>query len=104
MYRGISLLSHVAKMYAKVLEQRTRYKVEQLLSEAQMGFRKGRGCTDAIFTLRQLSKKVIEHDREPDIVFVDQKKTFGRVNRDKLWQTLEMYNIQGQLLDSIQSI
>ena len=44
----ISVLSHVGKMYAEVLEQRARCKVEPLLSEAQMGFRKGRGCTDAI--------------------------------------------------------
>ena len=104
MYRGISLLSHVGKMYAKVLEQRARYKVEPFLRQAQMGFRKGRGCTDAIFALRQLSEKVIEHDRELNIVFVDQEKEFDRVNRDKLWQILELYNIQGQLLDSIRAI
>jgi len=53
-YRGISLLSHVGKMYAKILDQRTRTKTEHLLSDAQFGFRKGRGCTDAIFALRQL--------------------------------------------------
>ena len=104
MYRGISLLSHVGKMYAKVLEQRTRYKVEPFLSQAQMGFRKGRGCTVAIFNLRQLSEKVTEHDRELNIVFVDQEKAFGRVNRNKLWQTLELYNIQGQLLDNSRAI
>ena len=34
-YRGISLLSHVCKMYAKVLEQRARYKVEPFLSKVQ---------------------------------------------------------------------
>ena len=33
-YRGISLLSHVGKMYAKILEQRTRVKTEHLLSDA----------------------------------------------------------------------
>ena len=33
-YRGISLLSHVGKMYAKILEQRTRAKTEHLLSDA----------------------------------------------------------------------
>ena len=71
---------------------------------AQMGFMKGRGCTDAIFVLRQLSENVIEHDRELNIVFVDQEMEFDRVNRDKLWQTLEMYNVQGQLLDSIRAI
>ena len=90
-------------MYAKVLEQRTRYKVEPFLSQAQMGFRKGRGCTDTIFALRQLSEKVIKHDRELNIVFVDQEKAFDRVNRDKVWQTLELYNIQDQVLDSIRA-
>ena len=39
-YRGISLLSHVGKMYAKILEQHTRAKTEHLLSDAQFGFRK----------------------------------------------------------------
>ena len=104
MYRGISLLSHMGKMYGKVLEQRARYNVEPFLSQAQMGFRKGRGCTDTIFTLRQLSGKVIKHNKELSIVFVDQEKACDRVNRDKLWQTLELYNIQGQLLDSIRAI
>ena len=104
MYRGISLLNHVGKMYVKVLEQRARYKVEPFLNEAQMGFRKERGCTDAIFVFRQLSEKAIEHDRELNIVFVDQEKAFDRVNRDKLWQTLELHNIQGQFLDSIYAI
>ena len=85
MYRGISLLSHVGKMYAKVLEQRARYKVEPFVSEAQKGFRKGKGCTDAIFALRQLSEKAIEHNRELIIVFVDQENAFDIVNRDKLW-------------------
>ena len=69
-----------------------------------MGFRKGRGGTDAIFALRRLSEKVFEHDRELNIVFVDKEKAFDKVNRDKLWQILEMYNVQGQLLDSIRAI
>ena len=71
-YRGISLLSHVGKMYAKILEQRTRAKTEHLLSDAQFGFRKGRGCTDAIFALRQLCEKAIEYDQDLHVVFVDQ--------------------------------
>ena len=91
-------------MYAKILEQRTRYKVEPLLSEAQMGFRKGRGCTDAIFALRQLSEKTIEYNKELNLVFVDQEKAFDRVDRNKLWQILEEYGIRGQLLDNIRAI
>lgn len=60
MYRGISFLGHTGKMYTNILEQRTRYNAEPSLSNAQMRFRKGRGCTDAIFALCQLSKKAIE--------------------------------------------
>ena len=66
------------------------------------GFQK-RGSTDAVFALGQLSEKVTEYDRELNIVF-DQEKAFDRVNRDKLLQTLEMYNIRGQLLDSIRAM
>ena len=100
-YRGISLLSHTSKMYAKILEQRTRYKVKPLLSEAPMGFRKRRGCTDAIFALRQLSEKTIEYHKELNLVFVDQEKAIDRVNRNKTWKTLEEYNVRWQLLDNI---
>ena len=103
-YRGISLLSHVGKMYAKILEQRTRAKTEHLLSDAQFGFRKGRGCTDAIFALRQLCEKSIEYNQDLHLVFVDQEKAFDRVNRDKLWKVLEQYGVKGQLLDNIRAI
>ena len=71
----------MGKMYAKILEQCTRYKVEPLLSEGQLGFRKGRGCTDSIFALRQLSEKTVEHNKELNFVFVDQEKAFDRVNK-----------------------
>ena len=103
-YRGISLLIQTGKMYAKILDQSTRYKVEPLLSEAQMGLRKGRGCTDAIFALRQLSEKTMEYNKELNLVFVDQDKAFDRVNRNKLWKTLEEYNVRSQLLDNIRTI
>jgi len=103
-YRSISLLSHVGKMYAKILEQRTRAKAEHLLSNAQFGFRKGRGCTDAIFALRQLCERAIEYNQDLHTVFVDQEKAFDRVNRDKLWKILEQYDVKGQLLDNIRAI
>ena len=103
-YRGISLLSHVGKMYPKILEQHTRVKTEHLLSDAQSGFRKGRGCTDAIFALWQLCERAIEYGQDLHLLFVDQEKAFDRVNRDKLWKVLEQYGVMGQLLNNIQAI
>jgi len=42
------------KVYARILLRRLAVFAENALSESQNGFRKGRSCTDAIFTLRRL--------------------------------------------------
>ena len=44
------------------------------------------------------------YDQDLHLVFVDQEKTFDRVNRDKLWKVLEQYGVMGQLLDNIRAI
>lgn len=91
-------------MYAKIIENRVRYIVETQLSKSQFGFRKGRGCTDAIFALRQLSEKTIEYGQELHLAFIDQEKAFDRVNRDKLWGILEDYGVRGELLDAVRAL
>ena len=98
------LNSRVGKLYTKILEQRARAKAEYYFSNAQFSFRKGRGCTDAVFALRQLCERAVEYDRALQLVFVDQEKAFDRVDREKLWGVLEQYNIKGQLLDNIKAL
>ena len=56
-FRGISLLSVVGKVYGRVLINRIRDKTENVIAEVQGGFRRGRGCTDQIFTVRQICEK-----------------------------------------------
>lgn len=57
-------------MYAKPLEKRSRPVDEHQLSEAQFGFRKNRGCTDAIFALRQLRERSIEFDLDSNQILL----------------------------------
>ena len=52
--RGISLLSVVGKVYGRVLINRIRDRTEGAISEVQSGFRRGRGCTDQSFVVRQI--------------------------------------------------
>ena len=103
-YRGISLLSHVGKMYAKILECRVRAIVEHQLADAQFGFRPSRGCTDAIFALRQLGERAIEFEEDLMVAFIDQEKAFYRVERNKLWAVVEDYGVHGHLLDAIRAL
>ena len=56
-YRGIALMSHVRKLCERVLEERLRGHVEEMLGEFQYGFRPRRTAIDLIFTLKMISEK-----------------------------------------------
>jgi sorting nexin-29 len=56
-YRGISLLNSCYKIYSKILNNRTSKIAENIVLNNQHGFRKGRSCTNYIFTLNQLIEK-----------------------------------------------
>ena len=47
-YRGITVQSHIMKLPERSLDKRLRERVEPELGEEQLGFRKGRGTTDAV--------------------------------------------------------
>jgi hypothetical protein len=55
-YRGISLVSHVGKLFTSLINSRLLKWSEEnvILTDAQFGFRPGLGTTDAIFALHSL--------------------------------------------------
>ena len=59
-YRVMNLLYTAYKVYTRILNERLKVIADFLLSEVQMGFRRGRSRVDAIFTLR----RIIEERRE----------------------------------------
>ena len=58
-YRGITLLSVVLEVYERIMEKRVREILDKQLKESQSDFRKGRSCQDHIFTLKQISEKIM---------------------------------------------
>ena len=67
------------KVVERVFEKRLRKLVE--IREEQYGFVASKRTIDAIFILRQLQVKYLEHDKELYLVFVDLEKAFDRVPR-----------------------
>ena len=59
-YRGISLLSIVGKVFARVILIRLQKLAERIYSESQCGFRAERSTIDMVFSLRQLQEKCRE--------------------------------------------
>lgn len=103
-YRGISLLSLPGKVYAKVLESRIRGVIEPQISDEQCGFRGGRSTSDQVFILRQICEKAWEFALPVFMCFVDLEKAYDRVPRDKLWDCLREYGVDGELIRAIQSL
>ncbi len=58
---GISLLEVLGKIVARIIQGRLQKLAERDILESQCGFRKGRGCTDMVFTIRKLTEKASEH-------------------------------------------
>ena len=102
-YRGISLLSVVGKVFARVVLKRLQVLAEQVYPESQCGFRANRSTEDMIFSLRQLQEKCREQRQPLFIAFIDLTKAFDLVSRDGLFKILPKIGCPPRLLSIIRS-
>ena len=102
-WRGIALLDVVGKVVARILQERLQQVAEEELPESQCGFRKGRGCADMFFTIRQFVEKAIEHRTKQFFLFIDLKKAYDSVPRTAMWYALEKLGIPDCIIDIIRS-
>ena len=103
-YRGIMLLEAAYKIVCIILHGRLLPIQEGLDHEAQCGFRPGRGCTDAVFTVKMAMKKRREHGLESWILFIDLVKAFDRVPRELLWKVLLKFGVPLKLVRLLESL
>src|SRR6218665_3332833 len=103
-YRAISLLSVPGKVYTKVLQQRWKRDVEESMSEEQAGFRKGRGTTDQIFVIMQLSEKHIKQNRTLYNNLIDYKQAFDSVWQVGLWRVMRYCGVPEELVTLIEDL
>ena len=103
-YRGISLLSVPGKVYTRVLQQRIRRYVEEIVGEEQAGFRKGRGTVDQIFTIRQLAEKYYGKNKVIYNNFIDFRQAFDSVWQQGLWRVLRNYGIPEELVELLEDL
>ena len=61
-WRGITLLSLTSKVFSKIIQERLIKALEQNIREEQAG-RKGKSCSDHIYTLRQILEQSNEWNR-----------------------------------------
>ena len=100
-YRGISLISTVAKLINKMVLNRIQPKMDRHLRPNQNGFRPGRRTTSHILALRRLIEGVKSRNRKAVILYIDFRKAFDSINRKKMKKILKAYDIPPNLLNCI---
>ena len=105
-YRGISLLSCVSKLYTSVINSRLTQWAEDndVLSEAQAGFRKDYSTVDHIFTLHAMVSKHLKKNKKLHVAFVDFRKAFDTVKRNVLWNVLLHLGIGGNMFNTLRAM
>ena len=100
-YRGISLTQVASKVYNRCLLNRIRPAIETVLRPNQNGFRKGRSTTSHILALRRIVEELKNHDMEAVFAFIDFRKAFDSIDRNKMFQILEAYGIPSDVVAAI---
>ena len=104
-YRGIALMSVLAKVYDKLLLHRIQPNIETLLRNSQNGFRPQRSTTQHILAMRLLINQCeTHHDLAAFITFIDFSKAFDCIRWDALTQILYKYGIPEKLVSAILSL
>ena len=73
-WRGITLISITSKVFSKIIQERLAKALEQHIREEQAGFRKGKSCSDHIYTLRQTLEQSKEWSTPLYANFIDFEK------------------------------
>ena len=101
-YRGISIINAIAKIYDYVLNNRLIlwYKV----CREQAGAQSGRGCIEHIVTLRLIIEVFLRKRTKLFIVFVDFKKAYDLVPRNRLFEILINLGCGATMLGALMAI
>ena len=81
----------------KSLQARLQQYVNRELSDAQAGFRKGRGTRDQIANIRWIMEKAREFQKNSISALLTYAKAFDSVNHNKLWTILKEVGIPDHL-------
>jgi hypothetical protein len=103
-HRTISLMSHVTKIFTRIILKRMRNKINPEIADEQCGFVADKSTSNAIFILRTLVERSIEVQVDLYLCFIDYTKAFDKVKHNKMLEIMNRINIDGKDLRIIKNL
>ena len=103
-YRGISLLSVPAKVFAHICLARIKRTIFAKQRPQQSGFTPGRSTLDRIIALRLLAERRHEFRQPLYAAYIDLRAAFDSLDRNSLWNILKTIGIPPKLVDIIKTL
>jgi len=97
-YRKIPLLNTTYKVFRTILRNKLELLAENIIGEYQAGFRPGRSATDQLCAVKQVLEKCWEYDIDVYQLYVDFRKAYDSIDREKLYGIMLDFNISRKLL------
>lgn len=104
-YRPINILP----IYEKVLELVVKEQIDKyllnndIITENQAGFRKNHSCETAIQSVIDDWKLIVSEGKMVGVIFLDLKRAFETIDRNRLLDKLDQYGIRGMVLEWFRS-
>ena len=93
-----------AKVFTRIIGNRLiRLVVEQekWIGEEQNGFKPGKSTVDNLLMLTSIMEIAKKEKRELHMVFVDLRKAYAKVNKEKLWRSLSKLKLEEESIQLI---
>uniref|UniRef100_A0A8D8Y176 Craniofacial development protein 2 n=3 Tax=Cacopsylla melanoneura TaxID=428564 RepID=A0A8D8Y176_9HEMI len=103
-YRTISLMSHILKLFLKVIHRRIYRLCEDEIAPNQFGFRNAVGTREALFSVQVLFQKCRDVSCDVYACLIDYQKAFDRVKHEKMIEILKKTGIDGKDLKIISNL
>ena len=105
-YRGITISSVVYKLLVSIIERQAMAHIEEnnLLSDFQGAFRKGRRVEDHVFTIKGICSLRKCKKLKTFLGFLDISKAFDTLDRQRLFQHIYNKGIQGKAFNLIKAL
>jgi len=86
-------ITHTAKIVVKIFGRRIERKIEDVLEEDHLGFRRGKETRGAIGILKIIPERTLDIDKELCACFINWYMAFDHVNWTKLMHILKVTGI-----------